>query len=282
MLLMLKPDISQWIGRSEQQRAVLDLSAAQRLAATIGDRAGQNGDPMPLLAHWSAFTPTVSTSDLSSDGHPKLGGFLPPIQLERRMWAGGSLTFHAPLHVGAELTRQSTIQSVVEKDGAAGPMAFVTVSHEFFEGATHAVSETQDIVYLSIPKRFSPPKPKPVPVNPDLQEAVNMPEALLFRYSAATFNAHRIHYDLPYAQEVEKYPGLVVHGPLQATLLMRAAIRHGRRTPHKFSFRGIHPMFHFDDLHLFGQNTDDGMTLCTGVVGGHQGMQAKLIWEDNS
>ncbi|WP_368186770.1 MaoC family dehydratase N-terminal domain-containing protein [Aestuariibius sp. HNIBRBA575] len=277
---MQNPDVSQWTGRCEKQRGVLDLSAAQKLAATLGDRAGKIGDPMPFLAHWSAFVPQSLTSELSCDGHPKLGGFMPPVPLERRMWAAGALTFHSPLHIGSDITRQSTIRSVSQKEGAAGPMVFVTIAHEYFEDDTHAISEIQDIVYLNIPQQFSPPKPKPVPVDADITEAVPMSETLLFRYSAATFNAHRIHYDLPYAQEVEKYPGLVVHGPLQATLLMRAALRQGDRQPKKFSFRGIHPMFHFDDLHIFGHDTDNGMTLCTGIVGGHQGMQANIIWEE--
>ena len=277
---MHKPDMSLWIGSSEIQGARLDLSTAQKFTATVGDAIVNDGDPMPHLAHWCAFAPSVAMAKLSSDGHPKLGGFLPPVDLERRMWAAGSLEFHAPLHIGTTITRHSKIKAISEKEGAAGPMVFVTVTHELYDGETHAISETQDIVYLNIPDTFSPPSPKPTPSAPDLCEPVKMSEALLFRYSAATFNAHRIHYDLPYAQQVEKYPGLVVHGPLQATLLIQAAMRHANRTPRTFSFRGIHPIFHFDDLHLFGQNTKDGMTLCTGLIGGHQGMQAKIIWED--
>jgi len=277
---MSAPSILEWVGRREEQISRLDQSTARRLAATVGDAPSDVGESMPLLAHWCAFTPHATMSELSTDGHPKLGGFLHPVQLKRRMWAGGALTFHAPLHVGADITRLSKIDAIVEKEGAAGPMVFVTVVHELYEDATHAVSEVQDIVYLDIPERYSPPKPKPVWENADLVEAVDVSEALLFRYSAATFNAHRIHYDLPYAQKVEKYPGLVVHGPLQATLLMRAALQHENRHPHRFSFRGIHPMFHFDDMHLFGHNTSEGMTLCTGLVGGHQGMQAKLIWKE--
>ncbi|MGV8954084.1 MAG: FAS1-like dehydratase domain-containing protein [Cypionkella sp.] len=234
---------------------------------------------MPHLAHWCAFTPADPMQDLSVDGHPKLGGFLPPLPQKRRMWAGGSLTFHAPLHIGAEITRHSTITAISAKHTATGQMVFVTVAHQVFEEQTLAVSETQDIVYLDIPDTFTPPKTKATPANASFVAAVDVSQALLFRFSAITFNAHRIHYDLPYAQTVEKYPGLVVHGPLQAMLLMRAAQHHANRAPQSFSFRGVHPMFHFDALHLFGQDTANGMTLCTGLVGGHQGMQADIIWE---
>ena len=277
---ILKTDFTQWIGRTQQDHAVFDESAAVRHAATVGFDAGRAGAVMPLLSHWCAFTPNVDTTELSNDGHPKLGGFLPPVHLERRMWAGGTLTFHAPLHIGARLTRHSEIKSITEKEGANGPMLFVSLAHAIFEDDRLCVEETQDIVYLNIPQVFVPPKPKPVPSTPDMIEAVAVTEPLLFRFSAITFNAHRIHYDLPYAKSVEKYPGLVVHGPLQAMLLLRAAIRHSGRDVRQFQFRGIHPMFHFDDMHLFGETTEDGMKLCTGLVDGHQGMQATTIWEE--
>ena len=159
-------------------------------------------------------------------------------------------------------------------------MIFVRVAHETFEGDQLCIEETQDIVYLNIPEVFVPPKAKPVPTAPDLYEPMPVSEALLFRFSAITFNAHRIHYDLPYAQSVEKYPGLIVHGPLQAMMLLRAAMRHIGRRVREFQFAGIHPMFHFDDIHLFGETTEDGMNLCTGVADGHQGMRAKTVWED--
>lgn len=274
-------DISQWVGRVEQQQGMFDLNTSQRFAATFGGAAEDTCGQVPHLGHWCAFTPLAGMAELGQDGHPQLGGFLPPVQLARRMWAGGSVAFLAPLDVGAPLTRHSEITAVNQKDGAAGPMVFVTVTHDIFQDETRAVHETQDIVYLDIPQVFSPPPARPVPTAPVLDVAVPVCEALLFRYSALTFNAHRIHYDLPYAREVEKYPGLVVHGPLQATLLMQAVLKHAPdRRVAAFNFRGVHPMFHFDDMHLFGEEIGEGMTLCTGLVGGHQGMQAKIIWED--
>ncbi|WP_282127404.1 FAS1-like dehydratase domain-containing protein [Roseobacter litoralis] len=277
---MLDTEFGNWIGRTEQCHGAFSSEAARKLSATVGGTAAKTGAPIPYLAHWCAFTPDTPMAGLAKDGHPSLGGFLPPIQLPRRMWAGGALEFYAPLHVGAEISRHSTIAAVAQKDGAAGPMVFVTVTHELREGNTLAIRETQDIVYLDIPAEFSPPRTKPTPTTPDLIEAVEVNEALLFRFSALTFNAHRIHYDLPYAQNVEKYPGLVVHGPLQAMLLMQAATSFAKRAPRKFSFRSVHPMFHFDDIHLFGTETADGMTLCIGLVDGHQGMQAEITWED--
>lgn len=274
-------DLQSWVGRSEESLGTISEETAGQLAATFGGGTAQSGAPLPNLAHWCAFTPKAPMSELGSDGHPKLGGFLPDVGMPRRMWAGGALEFVAPLHVGSQLSRRSTITSIAQKEGATGPMVFVTVTHELSENGALAVREIQDIVYLEIPDVFSPPPVKPTPTDSDLVKPTSVNEAMLFRFSAVTFNAHRIHYDLPYAKSVEKYPGLVVHGPLQAMLLIQAATEYSNRTPRTFSFRGIHPMFHFDDLHVFGTNTENGMMLCTGLVCGHQGMQAKIVWEDH-
>lgn len=279
---MQNSELEHWIGRVDESFSTVSVEISEKLSATVGGEAAQTGAPIPHLAHWCAFTPKPPMADLGRDGHPKLGGFLPPIELPRRMWAGGALEFLAPLHVGSQISRRSTITSITQKEGAAGPMVFVTVTHELSEGGRLAICETQDIVYLEIPDVFSPPPAKPTPTQPDLVESVDVNEAMLFRFSAVTFNAHRIHYDLPYAKTVEKYPGLVVHGPLQAMLLMQAGKRFSRKSPRTFNFRGVHPMFHFDDLHVFGNKTENGMTLCTGLVDGHQGTQAKIVWEDDS
>jgi len=234
------------------------------------------GGVAPYLWDWCAFNAKAPMERLATDGHPQRGGFLPPVNLPRRMWAGGSLTFHAPLHLGAPLEQVSTITAVEEKSDV---MTFVTVSHDTYEDGVHAVSETQNIVYLEIPEVFSPPKARPTPTAPSFAQQVPVSEPLLFRYSAATFNAHRIHYDLKYTQEVEKYPALVVHGPLQATLLLDAAVNHTGKTPATFAYRGVHPIFHTDDLHLFGfDETPDTMALCTGIPGKHQGMAATVTW----
>jgi 3-methylfumaryl-CoA hydratase len=147
------------------------------------------------------------------------------------------------------------------------------------EGAEGRITEEQDIVYLDIPDRFRPPKPIPAPQRPDFDEPVEINEARLFRFSAATFNAHRIHYDLPYAREVEKYPGLVVHGPMQAAMLIECAIRHTRAAPARFSFRGVHPLFHGAPVRLAGRIDANAVELCTIAAAGHQAQQARMEWD---
>lgn len=275
-------NIANWVGSSQTDCGVVSQETAQQMQATVTIDAGpalRFRDVLPQLWHWTAFNETVATSGLGPDGHPKRGGFLPPVPLERRMWAGGSLQFLKPLHVGEPLTRKSTIRSVDEKQGANGPMVFVTVDHEISGRDGLAIRERQDIVYLPAPKTFAAPKPRPVPTNTTFRETFDISTPALFRYSAATFNSHRIHYDLPYAQEVEHYPGLVVHGPLQATLLMDRATAYRGAPPQDFSFRGVHPMFHFENLDLFAVGGEDGsMNLCTGSPRGHQGMTATARW----
>jgi len=220
-------------------------------------------------------------SDLGSDGHPRLGGFLPPLNFPRRMWAGGKLTFSGTLHIGERLQKRSEILSVTEKQGATGPMVFVRVGHVIEGENSGYIEETQDIVYLEIPETFSPPKKVPVPENLSFDELVPMNEARLFRYSAATFNAHRIHYDLPYTQNVEKYPALVVHGPMQATMALEAAKRHTGKNARHFRFRGVHPMFHDQDMRLIGRRLpgQGGMELGTASPDGHLGLQAQMEWD---
>ena len=215
------------------------LPQAAQIHATLGMAeapAPIAGEVMPPLWHWCAFVPTVPTEELGRDGHPKLGGFLPPVPLQRRMWASADLRFHQPLHVGETLTRHSVIRSVEEKAGASGPMVLVTVAHELHGADGLAIEEVQNIVYLDIPDTYSPPRKRPMPETPLRHDTVEASEVLLFRYSALTFNAHRIHIDLPYAQEVERYPGLVVHGPLQAIWLIQAAHRARGHGPTGFRF----------------------------------------------
>ncbi|WP_420861294.1 FAS1-like dehydratase domain-containing protein [Algirhabdus cladophorae] len=282
---MYQVNAAAWIGTSQISEGCLTPAMSQMLQATVtqsSDPAPEIGQTMPHLWHWAAFNETVPLADLALDGHPKLGGFLPPIGLDRRMWAGGTLKFIQPLNVGDLLTRHSKITNVVEKHGSAGPMVFVTVAHDIKGPDGLAVQETQDIVYLQIPDTFSPPKPVPAPSEPELAQTYPVTETLLFRYSALTFNAHRIHYDLPYATQVEKYPGLIVHGPMQATLLMDMATRAKGCAPDSFKFRGIHPMFHFEDLRLIGTSIQGGLSLCTASPQGHQGLQATALWEEGT
>lgn len=274
-----------WLGRVEEREGALGTDLAGMLGAALGHPAApardlSHGAPMPTLWHWAAFPEFVPMEGLGRDGHPALGRFLPDLGLPRRMWAGGRLSFAGRLHLGERLSRRSEIVAISEKTGTAGRMAFVKVAH-VIEGARGGrVEEEQDIVYLEMADAFRPPNKVPAPEDAALDGVVAMSQARLFRFSAATFNAHRIHYDLPYAQEVEKYPGLVVHGPLQAMLLIEAAERQARRSALRFRFRGIHPMFHDSDLRLLVVPEPGGMaaTLSSAAAAGHVGLEARVEW----
>jgi len=197
------------------------------------------------LWHWLYFLPIHPQSELAADGHAKLGGFLPPVLLPRRMWAGGRFEFHHPLRIGETLTRTSRIVDVRHKEGRTGPLVFVVVRHEIGNAEGIALIEEQDIVYREHPKPGAPASaPQPAPSNATWERKVQADDVLLFRYSALTFNGHRIHYDRRYATEVEGYPGLVVHGPLIATMLLELLRRNmPAATVARFSFRAVSPLF---------------------------------------
>ena len=286
---MDKLNVGAWEGRAECHHGVLSEAQAAQVHATLGvpgTAAPREGEAMAPLWHWCAFNPTVPQEELARDGHPAPGGFLPPLRLQRRMWASGSLTFGAPLRVGERLTRHSFISRVAEKEGKTGPMVMVSVDHRIHGERGLAIEERQHIVYLDIPDRFRPPATRPLPRTPALHERIALSEALLFRYSALTFNAHRIHYDLPYAQGVEHYPGLVVHAPLQASWLIRGGER--PQGPPAAPFRFFAPCIRFflspgesRSLEIMGDEDESGaLNLCSGQQG-HQGMQATAIWEEN-
>lgn len=275
-----------WVGRVEEAEDSVPAQTARALAATLDLDADARaaagiaaGGPLPPLWHWLAFLPEAPMRALDTDGHPKRGGFLPPVPLERRMWAGARLRFHDRIGIGETMHRRSEITAVKEKTGKTGAMVFVTVEHRLSTGRGLAVEEAQDIVYMPMPERFTPPPPVPAPPG-DWEEAVPIDTARLFRFSAATFNAHRIHYDLAYATEVEKYPGLVVHGPLQAILLMEAARRHrGGAWPVGYGFRGVRPLFHTDALRLIGgAEGEGGQDLATATGADYVCMQARVTW----
>jgi 3-methylfumaryl-CoA hydratase len=272
-------ELTDWIGRVEQAEDAVTPRQTRQMAATLDTDPPDDG-LLPPLWHWMGWQPETPMAGLGPDGHPARGGFLPPVPLERRMWAGGRLTFHAPLSVGVPVSRRSEILKVSEKTGTTGRMVFVTVGHWLHGPDGLAVTEEQDIVYVAMPERYAPPPPQVAAPDALWTEPVAMDTARLFRFSALTFNAHRIHYDLPYAQGVEKYPGLVVHGPMQAMLLMGAAIRHrGGALPARFRFRGVRPLFHDDSVALCGWPEVDG-SQALAVVGGGGAvtMQADIGW----
>jgi len=239
--------LQQWIGRTETHNDVVTPVPVAALAATLDreDPPPQPGDALPPLWHWLYFLPVHRQSELGADGHAQRGGFLPPVPLPRRMWAGGRLEFHRPLRVGEPVTRVSRILDVKGKQGRTGELVFVLVRHEISDAEGVALTEEHDIVYREHPKAGEPaPSPLPAPADFTWQRAIHPDDVLLFRYSALTFNGHRIHYDRRYATEVEGYPGLIVHGPLIATLLLDLLRRSlPQANVARFQFRAVSPLF---------------------------------------
>lgn len=270
--------LREWIGRSEARTETLAAEPVQALAATFDlDGAAIARNPLPPLWHWLYFLPRAPQHTLGADGHPTLGGFLPPVPLPRRMWAGSDISFHRGLRVGDTVTRTSTITDVQHKTGRTGELWFVSVDHAYTVDGEVALNERHDIVY-----RAMPPKGQPQPTRPALEltaqfgRTLQADPALLFRFSALTFNAHRIHYDLDYVRDVEGYPGLIVHGPLQA-MLMLELLRHERPDARvkRFGFRGLSPLFHQDTVAVGGADdagTPGKVLLWTGDGVGGQAM----------
>lgn len=256
--------LSDWIGKTESRSDVITAWPVEALAATLDrkDPVPQAGDVLPAGWHWMFFLEAKPMSELGSDGHPQRGGFLPPIALPRRMWAGGRIDFKAPLRIGDSVRKQSTILKVEPKSGKSGSLVFVTVKHEYFAGELLAISEEQDIVYRDAAKPGDPPpKPTPALADPEWHRTVQADPVLLFRYSALTFNGHRIHYDRDYATGGEHYPGLVVHGPLQSTLLLDLCRRHEPRPVRRFEYRAISPLYAGETLSVNGTLAADGASV---------------------
>ena len=270
----------EWIGRSETRTETLAPEPVLALAATLDlDGEAIASQPLPPLWHWLYFLPRAPQRDLGADGHPALGGFLPPVPLPRRMWAGGELTFSRGLRVGDTVTKTSTITDVQHKSGRTGELWFVTVDHVLTVDGETALTERHDIVYRAMPERGTPQPPRPrLPHTAQFGRTLQADPVMLFRFSALTFNGHRIHYDLDYVREVEGYPGLIVHGPLQA-MLMLELLRHARPEARvaRFGFRGVAPLFHQDTVSVGGQDDperDGRVILWTGDDAGGQAMQA--------
>ena len=251
-------DLQRWVGRSQSARDRPDALRVAELAATLDDeRAYPPGADLPPGWHWILFPTVVPTAVLTVDGHAPRGGFLPPVGLPRRMWAGGRLQVHAPLRVDEPVERTSEIASVTEKSGRNGQLVFVTVRHRLMAPAGLAIEEEQDIVYREAAAGSAAPQPVP-DTAPPWQREIRTNEALLFRYSALIFNAHRIHYDRDYARN-EGYGGLVVHGPLIATYLLellRAQRPEARIAT--FSYRGVSPLFDTAPFRVVGRPSGDG------------------------
>lgn len=273
--------LTAWKGRSETATDVITAAPVRMLRATLDLPPDDGVAELPPLWHWLYFLPSARQSDLGPDGHARRGGFLPPVPLPRRMWAGGQVEFFSDLRLGDEVRRVSTIDDVKLKAGRTGELCFVRVRHEIGSPRGLALREFHDIVY----------RPEPVPGAPEpayeaapasvLARRVAPDDVMLFRYSALTFNGHRIHYDRRYVTEVEGYPGLVVHGPLMATLLADLAGRQfAGRTARAFSFRALKPVF---DLHPFEAcgrpDGADAAELWIRDPAGHKAMAARMDYQ---
>jgi 3-methylfumaryl-CoA hydratase len=253
-----------WIGKQESHNDIATTFPVAALAATLDrkDPPPQTGDAIPLSGHWLYFLETAPNSELGHDGHPKRGGFLPPVSLPRRMWAGGRIDFRAPVRVGDAIRRDSEILSVEAKSGNSGNLVFVTVRHTMSANGTIAIVEEHDIVYRDAAKKGeAPPVGKPAPQTAMWRREVETNQGVLFRYSALIFNAHRIHYDIDYCRDVEGYPGLIVHGPLQTTLLLDLCRRHDLRPVRTLDYRATHPVFHQEKFSVNGQPSADGKSV---------------------
>lgn len=257
-------DWQAWVGRTETVRERIAPERVAALAATLDvDGAFAVGQPLPPGWHWIFFNPFVPRHGVGTDGHPKRGGFLPPVSLPRRMWAGGRLTYDKPLTIGSEAVRESTIEKIETKSGRAGTLVFVTVGHTIACDGVACIREQQDLVYRDAAAPGTPaPVPSAAPTDATWSDDVRPDTVLLFRYSALTQNGHRIHYDQDYARREENYPDLVVHGPLTATLLQGFAQRHGGKPVRAFEFRGMAPLFVSAPFRIQGKAADgDGRAL---------------------
>ncbi len=276
--------LSQWIGNKETIEETISAMPMHRMAAML-DREAKTiveGDALPPLWHWAYFLTPTRASELGRDGHAALGGFMPPVSLPRRMWAGGKLEFNAPLRVGDTARRESTVRDVKVKQGRTGKLCFVEVEHRIFVGDELKLSEIHNIVYRDVKQpdddNVQPPK---APEDGHWTREVVPTSTLLFRYSALTFNGHRIHYDLDFCRDYEGYPGLVFHGPLTATMLIELTLEnnHGRSLK-SYEFRAYSPLFDNAPFTLNGKMKDNQAIMWAANPDNRLAMKAILSFTD--
>jgi len=274
--------LRQWIGRTQDASDTVTAQLVKGLRATLFQEVGEprTGDVAPFTVHWCLAQPVFPMSQLGTDGHPARGGFLPPVPLPRRMWAGGELEIVDPLRVGDEATRSSRISDVSVKTGSTGALCFVAIEHVITTSRGVAIRERHDIVYREMTSgaASAPKAPPPPPVAKHRETHISDP-VLLFRYSALTFNGHRIHYDRDYVTKVEGYPGLIFHGPLQAALIVELAAKlHGGKPPKKFSYRGLQPLFEGSEFSVNANDNAASMELWTANAEGQPTMKGTATW----
>ncbi len=250
-------ELNEWIGKSIEVEDTVTAGQANRMNATLDrEPTFKKGDRLPPAWHWLYFHEAVQLSGLGIEGHPKLGGFMPPVPLPRRMWAGGSLIFDQPIIIGQPAIKRSTIANIAAKTGKSGQLYFVTVEHEVFQNTSRCLHEKQIIVYrepADPTKTLADPPPAPETDSRTFSAEIRPDPIMLFRYSALTFNGHRIHYDLDFCQTHEGYPNLVFHGPLTATLLLDLFYHQYPAEPIKtFEYRGVSPLFNPDPFTIHG------------------------------
>lgn len=271
--------MTSWVGRTRQTEDLIAPFQAAGMAATLDYPAAPgDGEALPPAWHWIYFVDTPRESDLSADGHEKRGDFLPPIKLPRRMWAGNRLLFHQPLRLGERARRESEVVSIEEKDGRQGKLAFVTVHHRYSGENGLALEEWHDIVYRAPPAGDAPPpRAQPAPMEALWRREWLPDEVMLFRYSAVTFNGHRIHYDHPYVTGEEGYEGLIVHGPLTATLLLDLIAREQPDATIKdVRFRALRPVFAGRKLTVEAASSDGGIEAWAVDADGAVAMRAAI------
>jgi 3-methylfumaryl-CoA hydratase len=260
-----------WIGRTRDVEDSVTPRLVAEYRATLAPHLAPVAEgEAPLALHWCLAPETSAADALGPDGHAAKGGFLPPVPLPRRMWAGGEVETLASLRIGDRVVRRETVADVAVKVGRTGTLCFVTVRHDYLTERGPAIRDRQDIVYREASRPGEPaPPPKPAPAEEVPNWSVEANSVLLFRYSAMTFNGHRFHYDHPYATQVEGYPGLVVHGPMQASLLLNLAAARLGRVPARFRYRGVSPMIagsRFAVAGLCEDGTFRGWTAAGGAV----------------
>ena len=278
--------LQEWVGKQETQEDDLSLFPAQALAAALdNEQLPEKGDALPAFWEWMYFLPTPRASATGMDGHPAKGGFLPPVPLPRRMWAAGEAELHQPLKIGNPAKRISTIESVELKQGSTGTLVFVNVRHDIFQFDALCISQVQNIVYREAPEQKEPvalPPGKPAPDTCDFNRLIKPDPVLLFRYSALTYNGHRIHYDRDYAMQEEQYPALVVHGPLLVTLLLELQRSQlADRDIKSFKFRAMRPTFDNSPFQVAGQLDDNELSLWSADADNYLCMSIKAQLRDS-
>jgi 3-methylfumaryl-CoA hydratase len=275
--------LRQWVGRTSEASDIVTAQLVKGLRATLFQEIGEPkvGDAAPFTVHWCLAQPVFPMSMLGPDGHPSRGGFLPPVPLPRRMWAGGELEFLDSLRVGDEAMRTSRIADVTVKSGSTGTLCFVAVEHLVSTARGTAIRERQDIVYREMggTQPAAPTKPAPSPRLAQHRETHMADAVLLFRYSALTFNGHRIHYDRDYVTGIEGYPGLIFHGPLQAAFIVELAAKlRGGKPPKKLSYRGVQPLFEGGEFSINANDNGGAMELWAANAEGQPTMKGTATW----